>query len=420
MAITNRRYLKDAVIGLGHQTIFGTLSGTTNLMQARADSSSLDPAFEYVQIEGTTGSYFPKDANFKAAERPVANLVFPSTKKILGFLMEHTLHGQPQATQAGAELTIANDGGSYIASLVLNGVRPHLNTDATWKMYVSVTDGGGGTGHTIQVYRDSGKAAGDLVCSGTGDDSQAITLNEANSSGLTGTMTFGTISGNDTDIEITIVKTLMKRSGTIDRYFSLYRDTGRELESIRDCTVQRLVRRSSEAGYVELEVDIVGSVYDHDAATALTPAITSDDNDVYLHNLMTLTGDNDVAQVAHSVMEVELELANDVQVDLNNSGTATGIWKRRVEEMLVRANFRWADESRVIMNRAFSDAFEALKLIDTHTSKNAEWVIDKAKPMAKNPDSDQSEFEAHEIEWRVFEESAASPAEPFTLSIAGP
>jgi len=169
MASTNRRYIKDTVIAVGHQTVFGTAAGTTNVLQQRAARSSVEPGYQYVDIgRGTSGSYWPKDLHFKTAEMPTASLELYLTKKTLSFFAEHAMHGQPTATQANTDLSIANDGGSYLSVLVLNGVRPHLNTDAVWKLYVSVTDGGAGTGHTVDIYKDSGKAAGDKVATGTG------------------------------------------------------------------------------------------------------------------------------------------------------------------------------------------------------------------------------------------------------------
>lgn len=420
MAHTNRRYLKDAVVAVGHQTAFGTPASTSAVMQVRCSRTAIDPGFQYVETRGTSGAYHPKDTHWKTAETPQATLEMPCTKKALSFFAEYAFHGQPTATQANSDLTIANDGGSYLGGdLVLNGVRPHFNTDATWKLYVVVTDGGSGTGHTVSVYSDSGKSA--LVAQGTADDSAACALAAQNSSGLSGTVTLGTISGDDADIQVTIVRVRPQRSGAIARYFTLWRETGQELERVIDCTVTRLVRRSQELGAVFLEVDVVGSTHEPSLSSTLTPALTSDDTDVYLHDSVGYTSDVDSDAVAESVFRAEVELVNDIQVDVHNASTPSAIWKRGVERLQITIEQRFADEAKAILTSGLTDAWTSERLIDTHDSKAATWLFDKAKPIEpKLPDTGEAEFERVVHTFMAVEESASSPSEPFTLSIAGP
>ena len=112
MAITNRRYLKDAVIAVGHQTAFGTPAGTTSVMQIRCSASAIDPQYQYVDIRGTAGSYHRKDTNWKTAELPVASLEMPCTKKALMFMAEYAMHGKPteRASRSALERPSARDG----------------------------------------------------------------------------------------------------------------------------------------------------------------------------------------------------------------------------------------------------------------------------------------------------------------------
>jgi hypothetical protein len=389
-------------------------------MQMRCSSTAVDPGYQYVDVgRGTSGSYHAKDAHFKTAEMPTATMSMPCTKKNLLFFAEHALHGQPQATLAGSGLTIANDGGSYIGLLVLNGVRPHINTADNWKIYVSVTDGGGGTGHTINLYSDASRSA--LIATGSGNNSAAITITESNSSGLSGTMTFGTVSGSDTDIEVTIAAVTVVRSGTIDRFFTMWRDSGKELERVIDCTVASLSRTSQEMGPVMLDVELVGSTHNAALSTAFTATLTSDDKDVYLHDSVIYTSDVDSDAVTESVFRVDINLANSVEVDMHNASNASAIWKKNVEDLTVEMEQRFADEAKAIITSGLADTFTSERVVDTHDSKTATWLFDKAKPIdIKLPETDEEEWSRSVITFACREETAATPAAPFSLVVQGP
>lgn len=419
MAITNRRYLKDTTIAVNHQTAFGTAAATGTAIQFRASKSAVDPAYKYVDVRGTSGSFHQKDTHWKTAEIPVASIEAPLTKKILAFFAEHAFHGQPTATQANSDLTIANDGGSAISVLVLNGVRPHFNTDSDWKIYAKVTDESPGAGEAlVQLYSDSGLSS--LIAQGSAANGASLALAEQNNSGLSGTMTLGTISANDTDIVITIAQVRPQFAGAIARYFTFWRDSGRELERVIDCTVARLARKSQELGPVMLEVDLVGSTHEGALSAAFTASLVSADTKIYLHDSVAYTSDVDADAVVESVFRVDLELKNDIVVDVHNAATPSGIWKRGVEAMTLTLEQRFADEAKAAIASGLGDSWTSEKVVDTHTSKSATWVFDKAKVVEpKLPDTDESEWGRAVITLVAREETAATPSAPLTLTIQG-
>jgi hypothetical protein len=93
--------------------------------------------------------------------------------------------------------TVYNDGGTQLASLVLNGI-DFSNSDSG-VVYISLSDATGT--RTVNVYSDSGRAAGDKICGGSRSGDGSITLAEANSSGASGTVTV-TYATDDVDIYV--------------------------------------------------------------------------------------------------------------------------------------------------------------------------------------------------------------------------
>jgi hypothetical protein len=93
-------------------------------------------------------------------------------------------------------VTEAGDDSNQLSNWSLTGGGNH-NTDSG-VLYWSLTDSDGD--RTVELYKNSDGAAGNLVASGTRTGDGSITLNEANSSGLTGSVTVAYI-GDDTDLE---------------------------------------------------------------------------------------------------------------------------------------------------------------------------------------------------------------------------
>lgn len=93
--------------------------------------------------------------------------------------------------------TIYNDGGTQLASLVLNGLNFTNTNDGI--VYIKLYDTAGD--RTVEVYKDSGLASGDKICEGTKTGDGAITLAEANSSGASGSVTV-TYAADDVDIYV--------------------------------------------------------------------------------------------------------------------------------------------------------------------------------------------------------------------------
>jgi len=84
----------------------------------------------------------------------------------------------------------------------LNTSKDAKNVDRDGKLYVSLTHSG--TTRTVTIWKDSGKADGDKVASGSCVGDGTITLAAENSSGLSGSVevTADTDLTDDTDIEL--------------------------------------------------------------------------------------------------------------------------------------------------------------------------------------------------------------------------
>jgi len=92
-------------------------------------------------------------------------------------------------------VTVAGDDGNQMASWSFTG-GGNVNTNGG-VLYWKLTDSTGT--RTVEVYKNSDGAAANLVCSGTLSGDGAVTLNEANDSGLTGTVSI-TYTSDDTTL----------------------------------------------------------------------------------------------------------------------------------------------------------------------------------------------------------------------------
>lgn len=416
------RHGKDVVAAVAHQTAFGTPAGTTTVQKWQVESIELDPGFEYIHPRGTTGSYHPKDTHKKVAERPKATVEVLASPKVAPFIWEHTLHGKPKATLAGGEITEANDTGNALSAWVLNGVRPGFNTDASAKIYVTLDDETPGAGQArVSLYSDAAKL--NLVAQGSAANNNTITLAEQNNSGLSGTVALAAPTASDTDIELTIVKVLPQLQGTLDRYFTLWVDhgSGKLLQRISDCTIEKLTRVSEERGVVRYRLEVVGADYNADTAAGGTfsAGLAAADKEYYVHGTMTLNTDTDAGNVAQHARKLEITIENDIEVVLANASTASAIWKRGVKRYGLTFSQKLSDEAQVIAQRGVNDTFEAIKVVDVFGARNLTMQIDKAKivePGYADFAEDGVEDVEHELEF--FEETAGTPAAPLDVTIA--
>lgn len=410
-ALTNPRVAKDFVAAWNHQTDFTTAAATGTAQRIQVLSCEIDAGYEYVHPRGSTGSYRPKDTHKKVAERPKATLEILASPKVLPFLWEYALGGQPQASSAASDITEANDGGNVVGTWVFNGIRPGFNTDSSFKLYVTVTDETPGAGQaTVSVYKDSARTQ--KVAEGSGANSTTATLAEQNSSGLSGTVALAAPAATDSDIELTIVSVRPQESGTLARYFTMWRDhgSGRALEKVHDCAVTKMTRESEQSGVVKYKLDIVGSTYTSSAAGGgvFDSALVAADKEYMTHAKFTMNSDVDSGNVAQHVIKADLVVENDIEVLLANAATASLIWKRGVKMYELTVTQRLSDEAQTIAERGVNDTFESVGISDAYASRISTFVLDKAKRVEPAyPDFGDEGFEDIEHKFMGFEETPA-------------
>jgi hypothetical protein len=82
----------------------------------------------------------------------------------------------------------------------LTGVKIGVNTDEDGILYVRITDESPGAGQaTVDVYKAAGGGAGNKVATGSAADLGTITLAQANSSGISGSVTIPTVTASESD-----------------------------------------------------------------------------------------------------------------------------------------------------------------------------------------------------------------------------
>lgn len=425
-AITDPRVAKDVVLAVNHQTAYGTAAATGTAQAWQVAAIEIDPGLEYLGgpggLRGTSGSYHPKDTNTVAAYRPKAKLTVLASPKVAPFAWEHVLHGQPTATQAASDISEAGDTGSVLSALTLTGIRPGFNTAAGGLLYGKLTDESPGAGQAlVQVYSDSGRTA--LVASGSGNNGTTVTLAEQNSSGLSGTIAIGTVSASNLSSIIWTVATVRPAlAGVLARYFTLWCDhgSGRALERIVDCTIEKLTRKSSEAGVVTYELEIVGSTYTPNVGSGgtFTPALVTADREYYAHGVLDLHSDVDSGNVDQHVLSLEMGVENDLEVILANATNATAIVKRGVKAYPIKWRQRLSSEAQVVLARGLNDTFEAVTITDTYGARAAVFTWDKVKSIEpKFPAFGEDGWADVEHNMMAVEEAGSSPTAPLAVAI---
>ena len=334
------------VVAAAHQTAFGTAASSGGTL-ARA-AGCLASEFRRGQIaldqQGTHGSEYPRDTRAEVATMPSATLrLYAGSRAFLALLLEHATHGQPTATSAAGDLVESGDTAAVLTTWSLTGVRPGFNTDAGNRIYVKLEDETPGAGQArVSLYSDSARTA--LVAQGSAADSSTITLAEQNSSGLSGTVALAAPSASNlTGIQLSVVTVRPQRATIISRYFTIFRDSGQELETISDCTVRSLRLESSFAGGLIVEVEIVGSTYAI-GASVLTPSVAAAEREVFVHAEAVVTHNAN----AQSVFRAVHGLGHDVIPSLANAAAPAALWKRGSMALPIVLLTRLASESRTI------------------------------------------------------------------------
>lgn len=93
-----------------------------------------------------------------------------------------------------------NDTAASTSAWALSGVVIGTNTDENGLLYVRITDESPGAGQaTVNLYKTTGGGGGDLVATGSAANGATVTLAASNSSGLTGSLTLGTVGASESN-----------------------------------------------------------------------------------------------------------------------------------------------------------------------------------------------------------------------------
>lgn len=369
MGYTNPRAPRLRVVAAAHQTAFGTAasSGGT-LVRAQCVESAFLRGQVAIDPQGTNGSEYARDYRTEVAMRPRARLRFVgASRAFLALLLEHALHGQPTATSAAGDLAEAGDPAGVLGTWSLTGIRPTFNTDAANILYVKLEDETPGAGQArVSLYKDSARTS--LVAQGSAANGATATLAEQNSSGLSGTVVLGTVSASNlTGVTLSVARVRPARAATIARYFTMFRDSGRELEKLTDCVIARLMLESDGRGPgnggsgLVVTADIVASTYTAPASSAIAPSVAAAELEAYAHANLAVT----VNAVAQSALRFSHGIEHDVTQHVANEATPAAIWKRSSRLLPIELVERFADESRTVRDDGAAATWR--QIVATHS-----------------------------------------------------
>jgi len=416
------RVNKDLVIAVAHQSAFGTPATTTTVQKWQVVSSEVEPGFEYIHPAGTTGSFRPKDTHTRVAKRPKATLEVLTSPRVLPFIWEYALAGQPLATLANGDLSESGEPAGVLSNWVLNGIRPGFNTDALNKIYGTLDDEVPGAGQArVSLYKDAARTQ--LIAQGSAANNNPITLAEQNSSGLSGTVDLGAPTASNNGIELTILQVRPQESGVLSRFFTLWRDhgPGAGLERLQGCAIEKLMRSSDQAGVVRYKLDVVGADYlfDTGAGGTFVPGLVAADKEYQVHGTMTFNSDVDGGNVAQHVLKLDMGIENDLEVVLANAATASVIYKRGVKAYPITITQKLTAEAQVIAVRGLSDTYESIRIVDSFGARNATFIWDKVKSVEPAfPKTGEDGWDEIDHRFQGVEETAGSPAAPLTVTLA--
>jgi hypothetical protein len=114
---------------------------------------------------------------------------------VSGTTFENESAGISFLIEAQEEISEINDNNNQLDNWSFTGEEKGVNTDSGGKVYVSLTDSAGT--RTVSIYKDSGRTQ--LVAQGQRSGDGEVTLDEQNSSGLSGTVDV-TYTQDDIDI----------------------------------------------------------------------------------------------------------------------------------------------------------------------------------------------------------------------------
>ena len=414
MTITTPRSMDGHVCRLNWQSAAGAAASTTGTLVVVAEALSISRGSIRIHPGGTTGFRWPIDTEFEAATQPTAKLTLHVGALQLAPFLESITGGQP--TVANANITESGDTGNLLGTWALTGVRPGINTDSSWKLYVKIdADYGNATTTRIELYKDSARSS--LVAAGSivdGSVPGTVTLTAQNSSGLSGTVALASIpSGDDTAISLTCGLLTFVWADQWARYFTLWRDTGAELEQIIDCVVHRIsISGQDGGGVLKAEVEIAAGAHEW-TTTTFTAAAPPSLN--FLPYLGTFKADQDGTEETISPISCEFEIARALKTAW---GGASSPAKQISESVSISGThtFVHCAEAQTILDRAYADSWDALEAKFQSGTQYIDFVFDKVKfTEAKLPDTSDKLGDLA-LPWVAVQDTSATSTAPLTIT----
>ena len=410
---TNVRTRQRQVFALAWQSARGTPAAPSAAVPFLAKSVSVKPGRVYIDPQGTTGTRFMVDTVREVGEEPAMEIEAWGSIELLPTLLEASFLGQTSV--ASGDVSIANDTDTAFSSVSFVGVRPGFNTDwasiGAAKLYVTVTDGGSGTGHSVDFYSDSArtKLVGRVA---SVDDNATASIAEQNNSGLSGSVTMGTVTQTNATIEMTISKVSIGLAAQPARFLTAFRDTGFELETLQDCVVQELSLSSNDKEALVVKATLVGTKLSKGAsAISSVPAHVS----VYAHAGLSLVRDPSGLNVPQACASIEAGVRNELFMPLANSATRITHVLRGVE-LPLKTTHAHADEAQAMIDDGDAGTWRGMR---------AEWAygsnllsIDWPRVRPKDPsipDVQEDGVAPVELEWDVRQDQALS-ADPISIT----
>jgi len=415
MAISTPRTQRTYTIAVAWQSAEGSAASISDAKYIVARRAETDPQRIYIDPQGTFGSNFMRDTHRKVAVEPIVDMDAWGAIETIPIFLESVMMGQP--TVSAANLTEAGDGSDFLSAWSLTGVRPGFNTAysalGSAILYAKIQDENPGAGQAlVSLYSDSARTA--LVAQGSGTDSGSVTLAEQNDSGLSGTVTIGVVSGDDSDITLTINTVTMAFASQPARFFTMWVDTGSEVEKYTDCVVQRMGFESTDREALQCSIRIVAKDYDLDGTSVASASF--DHLNVYSHHEAAMRSAVDGTPVTESPFSVNFAIENDLLVPLAGSATPVKIIQRSVDISLTTEHAH-SDEVQVLIDNCDADTWDSVDIKYTLSSKLLSFLFDNVKPInAKMPSFADRNIDNVSLEWAVRENNVASPDDVLTVT----
>lgn len=411
MAITNPRTGNTYGLAFAWQTAEGAAASIGNARYALAKSVEPSRGQSYIDPQGTAGSHFEKPTLRTVTEEPTVTAELYGSVEALPVLLEGAMLGQP--TVSNAQMTRTLDGGSFITTMSLTGVRPGFNTEwltaGACKLYISITDG---SPNTVNVYKDSARSL--LVATCTCADGATASLTASNNSGLTGSITLGTVTANDTDIVATIDTVAYVFASQPARFFTTFVDDGQKLHTFADCAVRRLEMTSEDKGPLMVRVEIAAKSWAQ-ASTGAT--ISLDHITVFAHQDSVFTTDTGGTPVVQNPMSFGLTIENSLEAVLAGSATPAKLILKSVA-LSARSSHEFSDEVQTMIDNDDADTEYAVSSVYTKSSRVLTVTATNMRPKdTRLPAFSERSVSPAEITWTLREAAGSSPAAPIAVTL---